>query len=75
MKCSYPVIMLCTYDIKNPEWLQKFYKETYFWKLGMNTENTVKTSTGKGNGTFSLRWIRVNGMVCLSWGLLFLVSC
>lgn len=41
----------------------------------MNTENTVKTSGGEGSGTFSLRWIRVNGMVCLSWGLLFLVSC
>lgn len=30
---------------------------------------------GKGSSTFSLRWIRVKGMVCLSWGLLFLVSC
>lgn len=30
---------------------------------------------GKGSSTFSLRWIRVKGMLCLSWGLLFLVSC
>lgn len=26
-------------------------------------------------GTFSLRWMRVKGMLCLSWGLLFRVSC
>lgn len=52
-----------------------FIKKTYFWKPGMNIETTVKTSTGEGNGTFSLRWITVNGMVCLSWGLLFRVSC
>lgn len=29
----------------------------------------------QGSSTFSLRWISVKGMLCLSWGLLFLVSC
>lgn len=29
----------------------------------------------EGSSTFSLRWMRVKGMLCLSWGLLFLVSC
>lgn len=34
-----------------------------------------KNTGGMGSSTFSLRWIRVKGMVCRSWGLLFLVSC
>lgn len=55
-------------DVHNPQQLKEGSEEP-------GTPAQPAAGAGKGSSTFSLRWIRVKGMVCLSWGLLFLVSC